>query len=282
MNQQNIKKIEDIKKNLYDLNSIVAEIVSFTAYKELEVWKRACFEMLRTGYNVEMRARQYGVTPHVFDDKMIELYRNSDGFIFETLLETLNAFRMKKWLNIVNFVLAETHDASSMRILIYGDSVGSDSIFLKYLGYDVYYHDFDSYCSKFAFKRFADRKLVIKRLSDHSDTLYDFIICLEVAEHVPDPCELIKGLGSLLKPSGYCIFSESFDLIDKYYPTHLQSNLKYKGKIDSIFEKQGMYVVWRDVHNKPIIYSRNKTFKRFLYGENIYKYLSKLYRFRSC
>lgn len=251
--------IESISNDLYKLEIIAEEITNFTKAPELEVWKKLCLELEQTGYNVSLRAKEYNVNPHVFDEKMINLYQFSDGFIYETLIESRNPFRVGKWIKIVDFLLLVTgDDFSERKVLLYGDSVGSDSIFLKKLGFDVFYYDYDSYCSKFAHYRFSKRGLQIKSFTDKSSQ-FDFVICLEVAEHVPEPKELIEELKNLTKEDGYCIFSEAFGLITPNFPTHLASNLVYVGKTDELFKEVGMYVSWRDEHDKPIVYTKKKS-----------------------
>jgi len=251
-------KIQEIANSLYKLEIIAKEIIDFTKADESEVWRRLCLEIEKPGYNVSLRAKEYNVTPHKFNNSMIKFYEESDGFIYETLIESRSPNRANKWLNIVRFILSTTKSfTSSTKILMYGDSVGSDSIFLKKLGFDVYYHDFDSYCSEFADYRFQKRGLEIKKFSDCAVKEFDFVICLEVAEHSPDPVDLIQKLSILTSEVGYCIFSEAFWLLTPDFPTHLKSNEKYVGKIDDLFKEVGMNVVWRDVDDKPIIYSKH-------------------------
>jgi hypothetical protein len=82
------------------------------------------------------------------------------------------------------------------------------------------------------------------------------VICFEVAEHVPNPPQLVAELARLTARTGYCIFSEAFGLLKPQYPTHLASNLRYVAKADEMFREQGMRVAWRDRDNKPIVYTR--------------------------
>ena len=234
---------------------IVREITDFTNVNECEFWKKICLQIEHSGYNVSLRAREYGVTPHIFDENMLRLYKESDGFIYETLVESRNPFRTEKWLNIVKFMLSASSDKPwEKKVLMYGDSVGSDSIFLGELGFDVYYYDLESYCSDFAHYRFTKRALKVKNYSDSMPNKFDFVLCLEVAEHVPEPTKLINELKFFTSESGYCIFSEAFQLINENFPTHLKSNLKYAGRTDELFREVGMNVLWRDIHNKPIVY----------------------------
>lgn len=243
-------------RDLYDLDEIAEEIIAYTGRPEAEVWRRLALELQQNGANVVAETARFGVTPHIFDDDLVRFYTESDGFIYETCVESRNPHRMLKWLNIAKFVMQRSNSPSKCDILLYGDSVGSDSIFLRRMGFNVYYHDFDSYCSRFAKERFKKRQLTVHSFQPSETRQFDFVICFEVAEHVPNPPELIEELARLTAPDGYCIFSESFGLVEPKYPTHLASNAKYVKKADSMFYQNGMHVAWRDVNEKPIIYTR--------------------------
>jgi SAM-dependent methyltransferase len=124
------------------------------------------------------------------------------------------------------------------------------------MGFNVFYHDYDGYCSRFAKQRFQKRNLTIQSFSPNDTREFDYVICFEVAEHVPNPPELVAELSKLTAPDGYCIFSESFGLLKPIFPTHLASNLKYVGKADELFKQHKMNVAWRDEHDKPIVYTK--------------------------
>ena len=250
------KAIHDIIEDLYSLDCIASEIIDFTQANQQEVWRRLCLEISHTGFNVSQESHKFNVTPHYFDENMLLFYKKSDGFIYETMVESRNPYRMKKWLNIVEFMLENSeYKPHEKKVLLYGDSVGSDSIFLNKLGFEVYYHDFESYCSSFANYRFKKRGLSINKYS-REDKNFDFVICLEVAEHVPDPLDLVRELSSLTSLNGCCIFSEAFNLVLDNFPTHLATNIQYAGKVDELFRSVGMNVLWKDVDNKPIVYAK--------------------------
>lgn len=271
-----------VEADLYDIERIAFEIASFTGEAEGAVWKRLCLEMTNPGHNVRQSAKEYKVTPHIFDDNLLRLYRESDGFIYESLVESINPFRRKKWTALVDFLISHAgRSLSETAVLVYGDSVGSDSIYLADLNFDVYYHDFESHCSRFARKRFADRGLNVKTYSGAREDGFDYMICLEVAEHVPDPISFIAELRAVLKPNGLLAFSEAFGLVNENFPTHLACNMKYKGMTDSLFRSQGLHIFWRDYHDKPIVFVNGPAFDyHYRNPQNIV--LSKLRRFRKC
>lgn len=257
-------RIQEIARDLYDIGGMAEEIVAFTGLSELEVYQRLCRELNETGWNVRKECQRFGVTSHVFTPEMVEFYRESNGFIFETLVESQNRDRKKKWFQIIRFLFGVCNNRpEDVTVLLYGDSVGSDSIFLKQLGFKVTYHDYESLCSDFAVFRFRKRNLEISKKSQHKgDKTYDFVICMEVAEHVPYPDQLVTELKSLMRPLiGFCIFSEAFSLLTDNYPTHLRENIAYAGRTDEMFQEVGLYPVWQDRHRKPVVYG----FSRHLY-----------------
>ena len=261
-------KIASISGELYDLGRIAAEIIEFTGQDACRVWQRLAQELHRAGTTIREEGGRFDITPHIFNDAMLRFYRESDGFIYETLIDGRNPRRMGKWFKTVRFLLKmANYQPSETRVLVYGDSAGSDCIFLRLLGFDVTYHDYDSYCSHFAQKRFDQRKIIVNKLVPANDTRFDFIICLEVAEHAENPVELINDLVRLTKPGGYCIFTESFHMLSSQYPTHLSTNTTYSGKADHLFKDAGMYVHWKDIDEKPIIYSRRRTVRDLIYSK---------------
>lgn len=255
-NQLDLNGGQGLGEDLYDITVIAEEIIAYTNQNAAEVWRRLAQELDKTGSNVVAETRRFGVTPHVFDEKMIRFYTESDGFIYETCIESRNPFRMEKWMKIAKFIAQTQKPRSQVKILLYGDSVGNDTIFLKRMGFNVFYHDYDGYCSRFAKMRFKRRNLAIQSFDPKSSGQFDFVVCFEVAEHVPNPPELIAELATLVAPDGYCIFSEAFALIHPQYPTHVASNARFIGKSDELFRQNGMRVAWRDQHDKPIVYTK--------------------------
>ena len=65
---------------------IVEEIVHFTNLPRPDVEHRVWMQALEPGWNVLRDVEYFGVTPHVDDEKLAQLYRKGDGFIFETMV----------------------------------------------------------------------------------------------------------------------------------------------------------------------------------------------------
>lgn len=239
---------------LYNLEDIHQRVVSFTNNDPAIVWKRLALEMHRPGYNVYTESLRYNITPHIFDERMIRMYCESDGFVYETSVESINPHRISKWLNVIRYLKA--HCQNGATILLYGDSVGSDSVFLSLMGYRCFYHDYDSLCSQYAQYNFD---LFGAKIEKHSPgNIYDVVICLEVAEHVENVDSLVRELSALTADNGTCFFSAAFDLLNKWFPTHLSCNAGYGKKIKKIFNSYGFMHKWSDIHGKPHVFAKQK------------------------
>jgi hypothetical protein len=86
------------------------------------------------------------------------------------------------------------------------------------------------------------------------------VICREVLEHLEDPFETVKKLRSYLKNDGLLFLSESFSSVNKNFPTHLRSNLKYVNKtIELIVEIGFQYLETYNHTNLNIFKKTNFT-----------------------
>src|SRR5687768_13993716 len=72
-----------------ELVSVLAEVLGISP--EL-VSERLFFEALTSGWNVSRSAKEFGVTPHVFNEQMQRLYENTDAFVFELIRSHLTRY----------------------------------------------------------------------------------------------------------------------------------------------------------------------------------------------
>lgn len=70
----------------YEFEDIVKEISQLTDIPEDIVKHRVWLEVLNAGSNVTAAAKEFGVTPHVYDEKMERFYVETDAFIFELMV----------------------------------------------------------------------------------------------------------------------------------------------------------------------------------------------------
>ena len=246
-------------------HEIVAEIVQYTDLPEAEVEHRVWMQALEPGWNVIQDAQRFGVIPFQFDDKMTRLYTEGDGFIFDSLVYWSKPSR-RLWIQhaldrIRRYVNQIGVPLSKLKILMYGDGPGNDSLFLANAGLTVDYYEVPgSKTYNFAVKRFKqhgvwERK--IRPIDDFRACLqgqYDVVLSYEVLEHLPKPIEAIQDIYAALKMGGIAIITEDFGDLAGYLPTHLQSGARYLGRAAFLFLKHHMVLSW---------YSTDELFKPY-------------------
>lgn len=273
---------------------IVNEIVRHTSCSREEVAYRVWMEALEPGWNVLQDVTHFGVTPHQYDEKMLELYRDGDGFIFETLVFWSKPWRYR-WTQhaferIQLYARRSDIRTNDLRILILGDGTGSDSLYLAQRGLSVNYYDVPgSKTFNFAMERFAYHRAFdchVLPINDYSLCLnseYDVIISFEVLEHIPQPLQAIEDIAAMLKPGGIALITEDFGNTSNRFPTHLKVNSQFDGKTPFLFFENSMLLSWysRDVLFKPIEFVKlkavtNKDLVSILKDSNVRRmYLSK-------
>jgi len=248
-------------------HEIVDEITRFSDLPQSVVEDRTWREAIDFGSNVRNDVARFEATPHQFNDRMEKLYRQGDGFIFETLVSWATPGR-RKWIQQALErlrVFQAGAECPSPRILMLGDGAGNDSLFLAKHGFGVDYFDFPgSKTYQFAVKRFGHRQLLndrIRLVTNYGDCLvgtYDAVICFEVLEHVPEPLKIIGDLRQILRLGGIALVTESFGAVRNDLPTHLKTNLRYEGRTPFVFLKNNMRLSWYSVDPpyKPLEFTR--------------------------
>ncbi len=234
---------------------IVEEIVSITGAGRGIVEDRVQREMRHLGTNVLADVRRFGVRPHRFDSRMERLYREGDGFIFETLVFWARPER-QLWsqhaLDRIRLLARRLgRPVETLRILMHGDGAGSDSVFLAENGCTVDYCDVPgSRTFEFAVKRFERRRLLGRGVNITTDPIqrkndvYDALISFEVLEHIPNPAATIGQFARALRPGGVALVTEAFTYVEPTLPTHLACAIRYEGLAPWLFLSQGMRLTW--------------------------------------
>jgi SAM-dependent methyltransferase len=248
---------------------IVAEIVHFTDIPQKEVEYRVWMQALEPGWNILNDVKNYQVTPHLFDDNMIRLYQEGDGFIFETLVFWAKSFRYQCTQHALKRIelhaKSEDRSPNELRILIFGDGTGNDSLFFASNSLNIYYYDipgsktYDFATQRFDYYGYLGRS--IHPLPDYSSCFtqpYDVVITFDVLEHLQEPKKVITDVGSIIRTGGIALITEDFeDIIDRL-PTHLQKNTRYIGKLPFLLLKNNMKLTWynREYLFKPMEYKK--------------------------
>ena len=244
---------------------VVNEIVQFTDLSKSEVEHRVWMQALEPGWNVIQDVNRFGVTPFQFDDKMIRLYTDGYGFIFDSLVFWARPAR-QLWIQhaldrIKRYAELTGAALSDLKILMHGDGPGNDSIFLASCGLTVDYYEvpgsrtFDFGIKRFQYYGFWEE--TIKPIYEYESCLqgqYDVVLSYEVLEHLPDPITAIKEINAALKVDGIALITEDFGDLAGYLPTHLKSSARYLGKSPFLFLKNNMVLTW---------YSQDELFKPY-------------------
>jgi 2-polyprenyl-3-methyl-5-hydroxy-6-metoxy-1,4-benzoquinol methylase len=242
---------------------IVDEIVRFTTLPREEVEHKVWMQALQPGWNVLQDVARFGVTPHVSNKKMDQLYEEGFGFIFETLVFWAKPERYQ-WseqaLERIRLYAAQKNlPVGDISILIFGDGTGNDSLYLASQGFHVDYFDVPgSKTVQFAMNRFEKYGFLgqsIRVFTDYQSCFrkgYDIVISFEVLEHVPQPLTTIRDIALALKDGGIALITEDFGDIIARLPTHLKANSKYLGQTPFLFLQNKMMLSW---------YSRKTLFK---------------------
>lgn len=247
---------------------ISEEIERFTDLPNEEIRRRVWAEALSLGTNANRDARSLSVTPHVFDERMQTLYETTDAFIFECLVFWAKPSR-RMWIEqalarITLFAAERSVPPSELKILIFGDGAGSDSLFLTAHDLRVDYFDVPgSRTFDFAARRFDfyGAQPAINLITDYDrikTDFYDVIISFEVLEHLPEPLAAVRDMAKFLKTGGIALITEAFEYIFDSCPTHLESNRRYAGRTGFMFGAENLALTWysREPLFKPIEFQK--------------------------
>ncbi len=228
-----------------------------------EIHERLFWEAIQPGWNTNQTATEFGITPHVYDERMEEFYNYSQSFIFELLVSHLDNYckKIDEW--IANYVSTRFPSPKNTQILAFGDGIGTDSLRFAVAGYRTTYFDFEGYSSRFALYRFQRQEVreqihIIHHPSQIPTDTFDVVICREVLEHVPDPFEVIENIWNFLQFGGIAFITESFGRVESAFPTHLAHNKQYDGKTDEMFVQAGFRLLKIFPDGRTLVFSKTK------------------------
>ncbi|HIE30486.1 TPA: class I SAM-dependent methyltransferase [Candidatus Poribacteria bacterium] len=118
-------------------------------------------------------------------------------------------------------------------LLNYGCGIGEEGIALAEAGFDVTLADVPGKTFAFAKWRVQQRGLKMRFIEIEDDAplqdIYDGIICLEVLEHLLDPCVVLRHFYEHLASNGYLFVTATF-VHSETHPMHLAKNNRYQGE----------------------------------------------------
>jgi glycosyltransferase involved in cell wall biosynthesis/SAM-dependent methyltransferase len=218
------------------------------------------FEHEHPGSLVLSELSHFGATPFSYSDKMDAFYRDGVSMAIQ-LADTMHDQSKEIMLSFVlsHFLLDD--DASSPpRILSVGDGIANDSIRLARAGLSVSYLDFDEgKMTEIAKLNVADAGVHVDFVTDSfaNENPFEFLMCFEVFEHVPEPDVLVRSLAEKTRPGGYVWVSECFFGLQDQWSPHLYSNEVYSGLLPSIMDPWFELVeVHRSIPGKPFMFRR--------------------------
>lgn len=175
------------------------------------------------------------------NEEILRFYQSTDAYVYDLAADHCRPERQQVWQVVLTRLARQPR---RRRVLLYGDGVGTDSIELARLGLTPTYFDLPGVTSGFARFRFAEEGLserinVIERCADIPRNAFDAVISIEVLEHVIDPMATMQDFHRALRVGGIALITESFEAVGPRFPSHLESNLQYAGRVHRMMEGLG-------------------------------------------
>lgn len=211
------------------------------------------------GINVRRDLQAKNLEPHIWTEQLIEFYRDTKAFLYETSVWNRTPLKQKyrSWIGQYLASWQTTRKVSQpLRILCFGDGLGFDSTFFCQAGHEVTYFEVSQKCQAFATKVFEGNAVcprIVDRLDGLAPDSFDAIVCMDVLEHVPSPPDVVESFSRWLKPGGRLIVHSPFWLIARYYSTHLRKNRKYSGSLN-LFRRHQLEPVGGNFFWDPIVF----------------------------
>ena len=239
-----------------DLQRVLDWISAITNRDREQVLKRLKAEHEQPGINVRQAFAETKLQRYCWSEELERFYDQTDSFLYELLIWNQNKLKrqMRRW---IKRYLCRRYDRV-LKILVTGDGLGIDSLYLTQMGHEVTYFEVGSYSRAFAEKLFQQADADVTVLTDPSRIKregFDMVLCLDVLEHVPEPEGLVSQLSDYLHHGGSLIAHAPFYMIHKNCPTHLRTNRKYCGDL-RLYEKHDLRLVDGTWSWSPLVFEK--------------------------
>jgi SAM-dependent methyltransferase len=228
---------------LDDVGLLADWLSDITQSPRSAVLRRLDAECRRIGHNVREAARDFGVRPHVWSERLVEFYASTDSFLYETAV--WNGSANKQTLRSRTGRVLTDRLPARARVLMFGDGMGFDSAHLAGLGLDVDCYEISAPCIEFASRLMEHNSCEVRMISEppaDGCEQYDAVVCLDVLEHVPDPGALVRQFRGWINPEGRLVVHAPFFDVGSLRPTHLRSNRRFAGRTRPLYRDNGFRV----------------------------------------
>lgn len=222
-----------------------------------------CLTKLQSGFGPlhnEVTEDFHRVNP-VSEEELLGWYRGTEQYIWE-----LTAYHCDPGFNYAGMCkgIVEALKSKGVRdVSCLGDGVGTLTIEMMKAGLKPLYHDLEGSCtSEFALSRFNMRfgsyqpliGLTIGFTSLVSDSWLDAVVSLDFLEHVPNVEEWVRGIYKALKPGGWFVAQNAFNIgsgPQGSIPMHLAVNDHYETDWDPLLSSIGFVQESSNWYRKP-------------------------------
>lgn len=252
-----------------DLDSASYRAKEIGAYFKMP-WEGA-LEKLQSGF-IPLHhavAEDFRKVPTDTEEELLAWYRGTDAYIWE-----LTAYHLDPGFNYRGMVkgIAESLKSKDVKsVLCLGDGVGTLTIALRNAGIeDPHYNDlWNSRTQQFAFSRFFMRGTVPgsvyctpryvcslgwEPFPDCTRPFFDAVVSLDFLEHVTDVEAWVRKVYELLKPGGYFVAQNGFNMgsgKDGSIPMHLSVNDRFEKDWDPLLFSLGFVQLASNWYQKP-------------------------------
>jgi 2-polyprenyl-3-methyl-5-hydroxy-6-metoxy-1,4-benzoquinol methylase len=191
---------------------------------ELGAYSGAPLDQVRARLEKELRrlgdrmAEQWREQRPVTSRQIERFYRETDGYLYELLIDGENPFRAATR----DAITQALREVNAQRVFEFGGGIGTDAMWFARAGFQWTYYDLPGgQTFRFAAWRFAKNKLPVTVVAHPSQSAgNDAVISIEVFEHLTNLFAALRTINRTLRPGGLLIFTESFGKTERH-PLHL-------------------------------------------------------------